>query len=543
MGGELTYRWVSGNTYKLTLSVYRDCFGISIDQSYPITISSVNGGVSFSDTLNMTTFYRQHEICSADSTNTTCSGAFLFGYQKYVYTGNVTLPSNESDWKFGMTSCCRNDAITNINLPSTLGFLLETTLNNLNGPNNSPQFSTQPIIIIQRYQTQTLSWNAFDIDGDILEYTLINPLNDSAGVIPFATGYSASQPFDSFLPCEFDSLTGAIKVSPADQQTVVVSMLITEKRLGIVVGSVRRDLQMVVVNNTGVNHPPILTGFNNTNSFNINVLADSLLSFNIYSTDSNLNQQLSITWDSALVQMGAVFTPISSGLHPGVNVSWTPDSNALVRNSVNFTLTVRDDNCPYNSLQVYTYTINILPSTQCLAYFTLYPDNTTPHNWLALNQAMGASPMSYLWSWGDGDTSSGVAPSHTYTTPGNYNICLSIIDGNSCTATYCDSSTYVYKTESNMISVNVVSELPSEVNELINYRIVSVYPNPLSSENWQLLVDEKVIGKQVQIFDVSGRTIYSSPILNRKSEIDGLQFSRGVYFLKIENSAIKLIKL
>ena len=44
----------------------------------------------------------------------------------------------------------------------------------------------------------------------------------------------------------------------------------------------------------------------------------------------------------------------------------------------------------------------------------------------------------YSWSFGDGSTSNQFSPSHTYSSPGFYQVCLTISDSN-CTDTYCDS--------------------------------------------------------------------------------------------------------
>jgi hypothetical protein len=80
--------------------------------------------------------------------------------------------------------------------------------------------------------------------------------------------------------------------------------------------------------------------------------------------------------------------------------------------------------------------------TPCHAYYTVQPD-TAPHTWIALDHATGAAPLTYSWNWGDGNTSPGATPSHTYATAGNYNICQTITDANNCTDTYCDSSVYL----------------------------------------------------------------------------------------------------
>ena len=45
----------------------------------------------------------------------------------------------------------------------------------------------------------------------------------------------------------------------------------------------------------------------------------------------------------------------------------------------------------------------------------------------------------YAWSFGDGDSSTSANPSHTYSSAGYYNVCLTISNGSNCTATWCTS--------------------------------------------------------------------------------------------------------
>lgn len=45
----------------------------------------------------------------------------------------------------------------------------------------------------------------------------------------------------------------------------------------------------------------------------------------------------------------------------------------------------------------------------------------------------GTAPLSYLWNFGDGNTSTATNPSHTYTNFGSYNVSLTVTDANGCT--------------------------------------------------------------------------------------------------------------
>src|SRR5258708_5451231 len=103
MGGNITYQWINGNTYQLTLVLYRDCSGIlapgTVDINYSstcnpgglVTLDSVIG-----NTMDVT------PICP--NALSYCNGGTNIGFEKYVYSGILTLPATCSDWQFTFES-------------------------------------------------------------------------------------------------------------------------------------------------------------------------------------------------------------------------------------------------------------------------------------------------------------------------------------------------------------------------------------------------------------------------------------------------------
>ncbi len=79
----------------------------------------------------------------------------------------------------------------------------------------------------------------------------------------------------------------------------------------------------------------------------------------------------------------------------------------------------------------------------CNAAFIIKQDSLGPHinSWTTINYSYGAGPLTYLWDFGDGSTSALENPGHIYTTPGNYKVCLTIMDPAGCTSTKCDTNT------------------------------------------------------------------------------------------------------
>ncbi len=74
------------------------------------------------------------------------------------------------------------------------------------------------------------------------------------------------------------------------------------------------------------------------------------------------------------------------------------------------------------------------PDTSCFAYFEIYPDASTPGLYFGNNLGGGLSGqfLNYRWSFGDDSISYAQYPSHTYATPGQYNVCLRVTNLSGC---------------------------------------------------------------------------------------------------------------
>lgn len=179
----------------------------------------------------------------------------------------------------------------------------------------------------------------------------------------------------------------------------------------------------------------------------------------------------------------------------------------------------------------------------CQAYFTIYKDQTVDHTWFAVDGSTGKGELAYSWEWGDGSPTSGIPyPTHVYPTPGNYNICLTIRDNSDgCLSTYCDSSTYIYKTDAEPVTVNCVSQLPvaTGVEEKQNVSF-NLYPNP-SSNNFIIETTSSSI-QQVQVYNASGQLVLSQLISGSKTVFSTGTLPAGVYSVCLKGEKVGVMK-
>jgi hypothetical protein len=202
-----------------------------------------------------------------------------------------------------------------------------------------------------------LSWNTYDVDGDSVYYELVAPRDYISGApapIAYNLGFSPTQPFASSSPTTLDQQTGVMTISPNALQVAVVTMRISEFRNGLNIGNVYRDYQFAVVNTT--NNLPSLTGVNGTATFVTNGCPGTPITFDVYSSDVDATQNLSIDMNSN--GTAASFTTTVAQFPTGT-LTWTPSTSDISSQPYIFNLNVKDDNCDYFGTQTFTYQVYV----------------------------------------------------------------------------------------------------------------------------------------------------------------------------------------
>ena len=170
---------------------------------------------------------------------------------------------------------------------------------------------------------------------------------------------------------------------------------------------------------------------------------------------------------------------------------------------------------------------------QCSAYFSFYPDAITPHQYYAVNFSTGVQPLTYQWNWGDGSPLTTQAyPTHTYTLPGNYIICLTIADALGCTQTYCNPPTYLFKSENSIVQVNVIA--PGSIGIADNEKkgMFSIYPNP-ASDYVTIQLAEDVNNATIKVYNLLGELKSITNASQAKTDIDISKLAAGVYIIEV----------
>ena len=179
--------------------------------------------------------------------------------------------------------------------------------------------------------------------------------------------------------------------------------------------------------------------------------------------------------------------------------------------------------------------LNCTPTPSCVASVTDSLLNISPLNWAILPH-YSPQVTNAVWHWGDGTSTSGLYPSHTYTTSSWYNICVTVYTSCGDSASTCRNDTlYKMANNSSMVNVNVVLNPNNIYQKPEISNSLSIFPNPTSDRFYiETNTTDKII---VDLYDVNGRHMFNKSV-NNKETIEVSNLNEGVYYLSIktENS-------
>lgn len=406
-GAELLFQWVHDSTYQLFYKFYRDCGGIQEPSNFVIVCyhNSCNTTSGYLCINKVTTLIPPGvangsevlKLCYPYQSTCTQPGSGLPGYREWWYSGFITLPSRCNYWTFNCSISARNGSITNINSSASLGFNLytEATLDNEDAQGDtSPFFSVKPVPYICAGVPYVYNNGAYDVNNDQMVFNLIMPMTSAGATTQPPNCASSSCPgntgntvFNSASPAynltdnplqtnntfSLNSTNGLMSFTPSGAQIAVTTVRVDEYRNNIKIGSVMRDIQIIVRSDCN-NVPPDLNlqpaTFNSCSLNNgiITACAGTPFSFCYSATSTDTNAILIAVDNSSTIMPGSVVTYSNQETDTVTGCfSWWPtvyDTGYKI-----FTVTVKDSTCKPPGIvfyQTFTLPIYIWPATTIL---------------------------------------------------------------------------------------------------------------------------------------------------------------------------------
>lgn len=413
VGGEMNYTYLGNNIYRISLTVYRDCFnGIPpFDNPASVGIFSAStfalvrekrmllGNIdTVPPTINSPCFIPPTNIC----------------YERTTYIDTLFLPPSPAGYYLAYQRCCRNFTILNIILPDATGATYDARIAGTStfSQNSNPVFTNWPPPFICAGIPFNFDHSATDAEGDSIVYELCNPLDGGDTLNPrpqppnpppynpvfYQSPYSVGNMLGGNPQLSINPVTGQLTCTPTTVGQFVIGVCAREFRGGILVGYTRRDFQLNVVPCpslvvAALQNPIIKCGSNSVLFENLSFNAGSYLwDFGIPGSSTDTSTQVE-----------PVFTYPDTGTYTVTLIAYSSFNPGCADTTEG--------------------TVTVLPPY--VADFTFVKD--TCSNLFSFNDTSNSiSGVTNTWNWifGNGSSSQQPDPTILYQNPGNYTVTL-----------------------------------------------------------------------------------------------------------------------
>ncbi len=378
-GGELLYSHISGNTYKISLTLYGECSGeafyhLKVGQP---RIKILNEHGDFSTLILKEEINKRLEVtnvCPQEANNTSCKTpqGTVPGITRFVYSAIVDLEP-AAQWRLlfagqldttGKSQTGLSTLVSNIKNNTGLDphLYLEATLNNMDGVNSTPQYTTIPVPRYCIHQPQYYNQGAVDADKDELRFSLVPPIDINGIKTVYIPPYSATEPF-AVQPgtLSYSSISGQMAFVPVKTEVAFVVNKVEEYRNGKLVGSSMRAMTFFMVddcNNAApygnIDPATVTAGILHENTVNLCQGAERII-FAIPAYDNN-NDDIQVTLSN--IPSGAVATVLNNdSTSPVIMFEW--DLSNTVPGNYTFFAQYNDGACPVPGNQTMAYTVRV----------------------------------------------------------------------------------------------------------------------------------------------------------------------------------------
>lgn len=268
-GGYIQYKYngvgaSSGTSnYTFTVTVFFSCTAAGPKDAVYLGIFNASSNAlvaskSISTTTSTTVTKTSFNPCMSDPPS--------ICYELYTYVYSLDLPNISAGYIAAVQDAYRTDGIINISNSSSDGITINANIPGvINGTdyhiNTSPAFTFNDTAIICYHGTFTYPFSATDnTDGDSLSYSFGNGLNvtnasgntssSAPGNPPYSSltytsGYSGTAPLGANVT--IDPVTGLISgTAPSTTGEYVVAVYVKEWRKGVLIDSIKKELQIYV---------------------------------------------------------------------------------------------------------------------------------------------------------------------------------------------------------------------------------------------------------------------------------------------------------
>lgn len=455
VGGFMSYKYIGGNQYQLTLTVYRDCNSATLFDGDPnnssVTVASIGlfdiSGGSSSLVDNFQLINPVVTNVSSAITNPCLQVPAGVCVEQGVYVHTFSVPDPTKSYVLVYERCCRNGTISNLDNPGAEGATYTAVIPPTNTfQNSSPVFKNFPPPFICNNAALSFDHSATDADGDSLVYSLCTPNTGASSGSPapnppsnppyspinWLSPYNANDPLGG-VPLTIDSKVGYLTGVPNTIGQFVVGVCVSEYRNGILIGTYTRDFQFNVTTCNiptagfsylpGTVDPTLGYGVYEINCTNLSVNFNRITFYN----PPPSSVPASYHWDFGVAGTNSDTSNIAN---PSFNY---PDTGTY-KVTVVISKQVNGVGCydtAYALVRSYpTFTADFTKQDVCQDSSVKFADGSVSTTVFL--------PNAWSWDFGDGGSSSLQNPAHKYNAPGTYNVKMTAYNVKGCTSQKTD---------------------------------------------------------------------------------------------------------
>ncbi len=443
VGGEITYKCLGNDNYRVSLTVYRDCNCVQCGDLDSLAHIFVFRQGSIDSLYRIVRPPKDPvgppiNLCIEDENvlSSVC-------VEKADYEMDMFLPPNPAGYDLVYQRYSRNETLVNINVPSQTGssYLTHIPSDSLAICNSSPVFKEFPPTMLCTNLPFSLDQSATDLDGDSLVYKFCNPWiggGDNCPVpgdtlyplqchtippppynsVSWANGYDAQNPLGMDV-MTLNPVTGLLSGTPPVSGQYVVGICVEEYRDSILINSIRRDFQFNVIECDASVAQVVSDEVNAFGEYVFNGCNDFTVSFVNSSIKAN-----KFLWDFGV---------------PGTNSDMSTEENPSYQ---------YPDTGKYVGQLIAIYeTPDIFCVDTAEIVVLLYPivdanfENDIacyyePTQFTNTSLTTHGEFQTFLWDFGDGNTSMDSSPEHQYDEGGTYTATLTATTNLGCKVDY-----------------------------------------------------------------------------------------------------------
>lgn len=366
-GSNITYKAIDSVKYEVALTIYRDCSGSPVGSTNVIEVLGKSTG-AFKATLNRVSITDITGIGDRCPQKSKCSGGtFVYGIEEIVYKGIVDISGGACEYFFTYSKCCRPAGIST-GLSNTNHFN-EATVNKCYGLNTSTQVARPRIIIGVGNDFKARIFHGDTVNtNDSVVYSLARVLTGKGVSGGYAGSYDYKRPiiFLGFpnvnlgLPAgfHFNERTSDLEFRPTlANETAVLCFEAREFRKvngKMEIVGITRQEYIVIVANMPNNKMPRIIGQS--------AIACTGKTASITLEAKDVDKSDSTFLNINGLPQGATVNYTRNGNTALATVSWVPKQSDIQNNPHIFTVTAKDNACPFNGVSSKSYSFIVRES-------------------------------------------------------------------------------------------------------------------------------------------------------------------------------------